>query len=72
MSTPILSTLLDMVTTIILFGFGILFLLIIVDKVKVEELNNMRESIHAVKNINSLLPKQNFLLNNSNYLNHLA
>lgn len=31
MSTPILSTLLDMVTTIILFGMGIAFLLLIVD-----------------------------------------
>ncbi|QDI64035.1 magnesium transporter [Ureaplasma parvum] len=72
MSTPILSTLLDMVTTIILFGFGIIFLLIIVDKVKVEQLNNIREHIHAIKNVNSWLPNQNFLLNNLNYSKHFA
>lgn len=35
MSTPILSTLLDMVTTVILFGIGILFLLIVIDPQKV-------------------------------------
>lgn len=72
MSTPILSTLLDMVTTIILFGFGIIFLLFIVDKVKVEQLNNIREHIHAIKNSSSWLPNQNFLLNNFDYSKQFA
>lgn len=39
MSTPILSTLLDMVTTIILFGMGIAFLLLIVNHEFVDQAN---------------------------------
>ncbi len=43
MSAPILSTLCDMITTVVLFGFGILFLIFIIDKGNVDQINMLHQ-----------------------------